>query len=461
MITPLLVAFNGTMPDRRKEGDWVALNVAASTWFADHLGCAPVIGECECLSIAEPPASPATVYPPTYTQVRNALPDNKVYSALFQGLPATSGMGERGRLCTVGAYIAAQYPNGMYPRLALWMMIHEQAHVAGITHPPDFSDPFHRRTDTINAYDSCNPFSDGVDMTFLPGELATIRESPLWEKVVPVPLEFGPDVSNYQDWLTKAHADALVAKQCTFAVIGRQAVNRTAWQQRQAFIDAGIIPANIMEYLMNLNGTWPFLFPETRYVAIDVEENSEFITEWDIDNAINWIRQQGREPVIYTSKFYWDSLGLTNVTKYGEQGIKLWNAKYDGRTDGLDLGANSFGGWTRCVLDQYTDRWNDDGVLPFPVDMNDEDGLFDNPVFVPVPVPDPVDVPAQPIAGFVEVNQAELVEVLNDAATGSLGKVIGGGTVIKYLVKNNGDGTWDFRIANIPVTAAPDLDAIK
>lgn len=81
-----------------------------------------------------------------------------------------------------------------------------------------------------------------------------------------------------------------------------------------------------------------------------------------------------------------------------------------------------------------------------------------------IPVADqPAPVPATPAdGGFKEVTQAELVEVLNDAAAGSLGAALGGTGGVKYLVQRNPDGkTWDFRIHAIPLAAAPDLDALK
>lgn len=76
------------------------------------------------------------------------------------------------------------------------------------------------------------------------------------------------------------------------------------------------------------------------------------------------------------------------------------------------------------------------------------------------PVQTPVDE-EDDVTDFIEVSQAELVEVLNQAAVGSLGAEIGGSVRIKYLVKKNFDNTWDFRIDGIPMSVAVDIDALK
>lgn len=177
---------------------------------------------------------------------------------------------------------------------------------------------------------------------------------------------FGPDLSNYQSQFSLADAQRLAKKQCSFVLIGRQKNNVWAHQQRDHLLAAGI--TNIGEYLISLRGEWPALFTGTKYVAVDVEPGSEFITEADIDKAIQWIHEQGRTPLVYSAEWAWRSLGLSGVTKYGEQGIGLWNAHYDGITDGYAL-PTPFGGWTRCVIDQYTADWND-GDLGYPLDMN-------------------------------------------------------------------------------------------
>lgn len=196
-------------------------------------------------------------------------------------------------------------------------------------------------------------------------------------------MRFGPDLSNYQAQFSLEDAVKLAAKQCTFAFIGRQKNNGWAKQQRDYLRAAGI--ENIGEYLISLRGEWPTLFPETKYVAVDVEPGSEFVDESSIDSAITWIIQQGRVPLIYSSAWAWHALGLDALTKYGEQRVLLWNAYYDGVTNGFDL-PTPFGGWTRCVLDQYTAAW-DDGGLGYPLDMNDADDTLFGPAPEPAPAP--------------------------------------------------------------------------
>ena len=193
-----------------------------------------------------------------------------------------------------------------------------------------------------------------------------------------MPLKFGPDISNYQSWLDQEDVRKLVEYQVSFVAIGRQHTNRWAQQQYDMFAQAGVDPKNIFEYLISLRGVWPNLFPTTRFVAIDVEPGSEFDGEADIDSGIEWVRSVGRTPIIYSSAWAWEALGLQALTKYGEQGIPLWNAHYDGKTDGLVL-PTPFGGWTRCAIDQYTDKWNDGGFLEQPIDMNDAEDFFEDP----------------------------------------------------------------------------------
>jgi hypothetical protein len=186
-------------------------------------------------------------------------------------------------------------------------------------------------------------------------------------------MRFGPDLSNYQSQFSAEDAQKLAAKECTFAFIGRQKNNTWAAQQREYLRSAGI--THIAEYLISLRGEWPKLFDDTKYVAVDIEPGSEFITEVDIDNAIAWIISEDRTPLIYSASWAWDAVGLTGVTKYAEKGIPLWNAHYDGRTDGFVL-PTPFGGWVECAVDQYTASW-DDGGLGYPIDMNTcVDSLF-------------------------------------------------------------------------------------
>lgn len=199
-------------------------------------------------------------------------------------------------------------------------------------------------------------------------------------------MRFGPDISNYQSWLDSEDARKLVEYQVSFVAIGRQITNKWATKQYEMFIEAGIKPSMIFEYLISLGGAWPALFPSTRFVAIDVEPGSEFDTEADIDAGLAFVQQQGRKPIIYSSAWAWEALGLQGLTKYGEQGIPLWNARYDGKTDGLVL-PTPFGGWTRCAVDQYTDKWNDGGFLEQPIDMNDCEDFLDEAA--PAPAIDP------------------------------------------------------------------------
>lgn len=192
-------------------------------------------------------------------------------------------------------------------------------------------------------------------------------------------MRFGPDLSNYQSQFSAEDAQKLVDKQCSFAIIGRQKNNSWATQQRNYLRQVGI--TTIAEYLISLRGEWPVLFPETKYVAVDVEPGSEFTSEENIDGAVAWIQSQGRIPLIYSARWAWDTCGLTMVTKYAEQGIGLWDANYDGVTDGYVL-PTPFGGWTKCVIDQYTADWND-GELGYPIDMNNCEDDFFGPMQAP------------------------------------------------------------------------------
>jgi len=200
---------------------------------------------------------------------------------------------------------------------------------------------------------------------------------------------FGPDLSNYQSDgeghppFSLEDAQKLVAKQCSFVVIGRQARNQWARQQADFCLQAGI--QHIAEYLESINGRWPDLFPETKYVAIAVEVGSEFVDEASIDAGVEWVRQQGRTPVIYSSAYMWNLLGLGGLTKYHD--LPLWDAYYDGQANGFAL-PTPFGGWTECVIDQYTADWNDGG-LAYPLDMNEcVDTLFVDAAPIPVPAPE-------------------------------------------------------------------------
>lgn len=189
-------------------------------------------------------------------------------------------------------------------------------------------------------------------------------------------MKFGPDVSNFQPTFSAYEARAIKPHGVTFAFIGRQANNEQfCYRQYGGLRAAGI--HNIGEYLISLNGAWPTLFDQTRYVAIDVEPGSEFSTEQNIDTGLQWVRDQGREPLIYSSRWAWDALGLQAITKYGAQGVKLWYASYDIAVS-FDISHRPFGGWTHAVMHQYSASWNNAGVGE--LDMNAcEDSLWDNP----------------------------------------------------------------------------------
>jgi N-acetyl-anhydromuramyl-L-alanine amidase AmpD len=103
--------------------------------------------------------------------------------------------------------------------------------------------------------------------------------------------------------------------------------------------------------------------------------------------------------------------------------------------------------------DLSTDRTDPGAGLPW-------ERLFAD-LGAPITAPPPATVPANE-AGWVQVSQAELVEVLNNAAAGSLGAAIAGSGGVTYLVRKTPSGDkWDFVIHNIPLTAAPDLEALK
>ena len=179
-------------------------------------------------------------------------------------------------------------------------------------------------------------------------------------------MRLGIDISNYQAEFSREGAQTARLNDASFVIIGRQRNNRIyEAAQAGAALDAGM--RIVGEYWISLGGAWPTPLPESKFIAIDVEPGSEFYTEADIDNALAQVATTGLIPVIYSSKWAWDALGLTGVTKYGEQGIALWSANYDGRADGFVL-PRPFGGWTECAIDQFTDKGS--FGLSYPVDAN-------------------------------------------------------------------------------------------
>jgi hypothetical protein len=174
------------------------------------------------------------------------------------------------------------------------------------------------------------------------------------------------DLSNFQSQFKSADSEACRAQGVEAVIIGRQRQNRDYEAgQAAATLDAGM--RIIGEYWISVGGVWPEPLPESRFIAVDVEPGSEFIDEFAIDNALGRIRSTGRIPVIYSSRWAWDALGLRGVTKYGDQGIALWNAHYDGEADGFTL-PYRFGGWEECVIDQFTDRA--EFGIGYPLDEN-------------------------------------------------------------------------------------------
>lgn len=198
-------------------------------------------------------------------------------------------------------------------------------------------------------------------------------------------MRLGIDVSNYQKQFSLADAQTIKANGCSFVILGRQAQNRPyEATEAAAALDAGL--TLVGEYWISLGGAWPSPLPETKFIAVDVEPGSEFTTEQDIDNALAQVATTGRIPVIYSSKWAWDQLGLT-TTKYA--GIALWNANYDGRSDGFTL-PRPFGGWSECAIDQYTDKGQ--FGLAYQVDANAIDDAFWDRCYPPTADVRPVDV---------------------------------------------------------------------
>lgn len=211
-------------------------------------------------------------------------------------------------------------------------------------------------------------------------------------------MRFGPDISNYQSQFSLADAQLLKAMQCSFIMIGRQWSNKAAAQQAMYAKAAGI--EFLLEYWINLgwtqaaDGTWSIAYPQpfddTKYISIDVEPGSEFVTVERIREAVAKVKELGRTPRIYSAKGTWDQCGLAGVTEFADAGIELHDAHYDGVTDGYNL-PEPFGGWTICVMDQYTDRWQDGG-FPYPIDMNNCPDEAFGPAAPAAPVQTPIDV---------------------------------------------------------------------
>lgn len=177
------------------------------------------------------------------------------------------------------------------------------------------------------------------------------------------------DLSNYQKQFSLADARTIKANGVSGVILGRQGANRPyEATQAAAALDAGL--TIVGEYWISLGGTWPQALPESKFIAVDVEPGSEFTTEEDIDSALAQIATTGRIPVIYSSKWAWDQLGLT-TTKYAS--LALWDANYDGRADGFAL-PRRFGGWSACAIDQYTDKGQ--FGLSYQVDADAIDDAF-------------------------------------------------------------------------------------
>lgn len=170
---------------------------------------------------------------------------------------------------------------------------------------------------------------------------------------------------------------------------------------------------------------------------------------------------------VYKAYAPWGEPGLSN-------NVLTLNVEIEGYAATLDMPEAQYQtmlDWTRQKINKYnipidydhlvghgdlaTDRTDPGPNFPWARLMADLLGVSVIVAGSPQPA-----TPAE--AGFKEVSQAELVEVLNDAASGSLGAALGGSGGVRYLVQRNPDGaTWDFRIHAIPLAAAPDLDALK
>ncbi len=113
------------------------------------------------------------------------------------------------------------------------------------------------------------------------------------------------------------------------------------------------------------------------FVAIDLE--LEGITHQQIQDAIDAIRVEGKRPIIYTSKYWWD----TFMTGDRFSDIPLWQARYDNNPR---LSAvYRFGGWQNSIGKQYkadtvlTGRQNK-ALQDLILDFNPFDSVFVNGV---------------------------------------------------------------------------------
>lgn len=189
-------------------------------------------------------------------------------------------------------------------------------------------------------------------------------------------------------------------------IIGRQRANIWAGAMRELANEVGMQP--IGEYLINVGDQWPQPFPESLFIAVDVEPGSEFVTVPDIDNALEFVRSTGKVPVLYGANWAFSQLGLAAVTKWAEAGVALWNAKYDGRADGFAL-QYPFAGYTTCVIDQFTEQGQVPGV-PFVMDFDEIDDAWLATMRLPDLPPSP-SLPTIPIRAQLDAIHAAEAEI--------------------------------------------------
>lgn len=113
------------------------------------------------------------------------------------------------------------------------------------------------------------------------------------------------------------------------------------------------------------------------FCAVDVELDG--VTHDQIAAAVERIVALGQKPIIYTSKYKWQSI-LNDTPDFARLGVKLWDAKYDGSAALDDFISGAYGGWTWDTLlgHQYTN------TTPF-ADISVDYNVFDDRLVQAIP----------------------------------------------------------------------------
>lgn len=148
-------------------------------------------------------------------------------------------------------------------------------------------------------------------------------------------------------------------------------IENLQFAQRQGLPIAGYISLNVDftgPYHMDAGraGVPEAIWNALEFVAVDVELPGIRVTQ--VEQAVEWLKFRGKQPIIYTSWNAWNNLTRpSNSSRLSAMGVPLWNAYWDSAPD-IDFPSLRYGGWKD--EDVWIEQWSGGTDMELFVDRN-------------------------------------------------------------------------------------------